>query len=33
VHTFTQIHESLRRDASSRAADAIVELLRTTKRT
>lgn len=33
VHTFTHIHESLRRDASSRAADAIVELLRTTKRT
>ena len=33
VHTFTQIHESLRRDASSRAADAIVELLRTTKNT
>ncbi|HEY8540678.1 MAG TPA: lipid-A-disaccharide synthase [Steroidobacteraceae bacterium] len=33
VHTFTHIHESLRRDASSRAADAIVELLRTTKNT
>jgi lipid-A-disaccharide synthase len=29
VHTFTQIHETLRRDASSRAADAIVELLHT----
>jgi lipid-A-disaccharide synthase len=27
VHTFTQIHETLRRDASARAADAIVELL------
>lgn len=29
VQTFTQIHETLRRDASSRAADAIVELLNT----
>jgi lipid-A-disaccharide synthase len=29
VHTFAQIHETLRRDASSRAADAIVELLQT----
>lgn len=28
VHTFAQIHTTLRRDASSRAADAIVELLR-----
>jgi lipid-A-disaccharide synthase len=28
VHTFAQIHETLRRDASSRAADAIVELLK-----
>jgi lipid-A-disaccharide synthase len=27
VQTFTQIHETLRRDASARAADAIVELL------
>jgi len=27
VHTFAQIHETLRRDASSRAADAIVQLL------
>jgi len=33
VQTFTQIHETLRRDASSRAADAIVDLLAaTTKR-
>jgi lipid-A-disaccharide synthase len=30
VQTFTHIHETLRRDASSRAADAIVELLNTT---
>jgi lipid-A-disaccharide synthase len=29
VQTFAQIHETLRRDASSRAADAIVELLNT----
>ena len=29
VQTFEQIHETLRRDASSRAADAIVELLKT----
>ncbi|HEY5807944.1 MAG TPA: hypothetical protein VIT67_08240, partial [Povalibacter sp.] len=28
VQTFTRIHETLRRDASSRAADAIVGLLR-----
>jgi lipid-A-disaccharide synthase len=28
VHTFTRIHETLRRDASARAADAIVELLK-----
>ncbi|HKE93801.1 MAG TPA: lipid-A-disaccharide synthase, partial [Povalibacter sp.] len=28
VQTFTRIHETLRRDASSRAADAIVDLLR-----
>jgi lipid-A-disaccharide synthase len=28
VHTFAQIHDTLRRDASSRAADAIVELLK-----
>lgn len=27
VQTFASIHESLRRDASARAADAIVELL------
>ena len=27
VHTFTSIHETLRRDASARAADAIVDLL------
>jgi lipid-A-disaccharide synthase len=33
VQTFTQIHATLRRDASSRAADAIVDLLAaTTKR-
>jgi hypothetical protein len=33
VQTFTHIHEMLRRDASSRAADAIVDLLNaTTKR-
>lgn len=30
VHTFTLIHETLRRDASARAADAIVELLHQT---
>ncbi|MFL6550849.1 MAG: lipid-A-disaccharide synthase [Povalibacter sp.] len=28
VHTFARIHETLRRDASARAADAITELLR-----
>jgi hypothetical protein len=27
VQTFTSIHETLRRDASARAADAIVDLL------
>jgi hypothetical protein len=27
MQTFTSIHETLRRDASARAADAIVELL------
>lgn len=32
VQTFTRIHESLRRDASSRAADAIADLIAVTKK-
>lgn len=32
VQTFTQIHQTLRRDASARAADAIVDLLRRSPR-